>query len=82
MTDTLPTVSLIIPAYHSQDTIATSLQTFLAQDYPAIEIIIVDSSPDSATEQALEPVSGNYRYHHHPSRLLPHAARNQGVGLA
>lgn len=79
MANTTPQVSLIIPAYQSQDTIAASLRTFLAQDYPAVEIIIIDSSPDTATEAALAQFCGGYQYHHHTSRLLPHAARNQGV---
>lgn len=39
---TTPFVTLVIPAYNEQDTMAKSLKSALEQDYPNYEIIVVD----------------------------------------
>jgi glycosyltransferase involved in cell wall biosynthesis len=72
-----PEVSIVMPAYRSEETIAASLRSFLAQDHP-VEIFVVDSSPD---ERTAEIVAGfpDVRLIRPGRRLLPHAARNEGA---
>jgi glycosyltransferase involved in cell wall biosynthesis len=72
-----PEVSIVMPAYRSEKTIAASVRSFLAQDHPA-EIVVVDSSPD---ERTAEIVAGfpDVRLIRPGGRLLPHAARNEGA---
>ncbi len=44
-----PPVSVIIPAYNEEAVIVTSIQTVLASDYPALEIIVADDGSKDAT---------------------------------
>jgi glycosyltransferase involved in cell wall biosynthesis len=76
-----PRVSVILPAYRSQNTIARSLQRIEAQSWRDFEIVVVDSSPGNETADVVRSFP-NVRFHHSASRLLPHAARNLGVTLA
>ncbi|MEI8175711.1 MAG: glycosyltransferase, partial [Candidatus Omnitrophota bacterium] len=72
-----PSISIIIPAYNADRTIAQTLEACLAQDYPkdALEIIVVD---DGSTDDTKDIVA---RY---PVRYIaqknagPAAARNRG----
>ncbi len=70
-------LSIVIPAYRSEQTIARCLETFRAQDVPA-EIVVVDSSPDGRSAQLASAVPGIHVLTS-AERLLPHAARNVGV---
>jgi len=77
----MPRVSVVMPSYRSQQTIAPSLDAVLAQelDGEAFEVIVVDSSPD---EQCAEIVARDFptvRLVRSAERLLPQAARNLGA---
>jgi glycosyltransferase involved in cell wall biosynthesis len=74
--ENMPLVAVIIPAYKSDQTIAHCLETMKSQIYPAVEIIVVDSSPNSQTAQAARTQYAHIRYIRSSVRLLPHAARN------
>lgn len=76
-----PRVAVIVPGYKSTATISASLSSFMAQDYPNLEIIVVDSSPDLETTALVRQKFPSVRIEHSPRRLLPHAARNRGVEL-
>jgi glycosyltransferase involved in cell wall biosynthesis len=55
-------VSILIPAYNSQDTIAETLRSALAQNWPAKEIIVVDDgSRDRTLEIARSFAAGNVK---------------------
>lgn len=45
-----PMVSVIIPTYNDAQSIAATLESILIQDYPAFEVIIVDTSTDRTLE--------------------------------
>lgn len=77
-----PQVSVIIPAYFSQDTIAFCLQTLRAQTYRDFETIVVDSSPDARCEEIVRGGFPEVLFVRSPMRLLPHAARNRGASHA
>ncbi|HYC59358.1 MAG TPA: glycosyltransferase family A protein [Thermoanaerobaculia bacterium] len=76
-----PRVSVVIPAYRSDATIARCLRAIEAQTYRDFETIVVDSSPDEKTADVVRGFSF-VNFFRSTARLLPHAARNQGVTLA
>ena len=50
-----PEVSLIIPTTGERASLAVALRTALAQDFPRLEIIVVDDAPAGATWTQVEP---------------------------
>jgi GT2 family glycosyltransferase len=74
---TRPGLSIVIPAYRSEQTIEASLRAFLAEAGDA-EIVVVDSSPDEATADVVRRIP-EVQLLRPPQRLLPHAARNVGA---
>jgi glycosyltransferase involved in cell wall biosynthesis len=77
-----PTVSIIIPAWNSHQTVAACLDSLRAQTFRDFEVILVDSSPGAETHEIVLRDYPEVRYVPSACRLLPHAARNVGAGLA
>src|SRR6478609_7693582 len=50
-----PEVSLIIPTTGERASLAIALRTALAQDFPRLEIIVVDDAPPGANWTRVEP---------------------------
>ncbi|HEY3566515.1 MAG TPA: glycosyltransferase [Thermoanaerobaculia bacterium] len=78
---TRPAVSVVIPAYESQRTLAGCLEAISRQTFQDFETVVVDSSPGEAAESTRRIVEGftAVRFERSEQRLLPHAARNLGV---
>lgn len=79
MTDPRPAASIVIPAYHSDGTIADCLEALRAQTHRDFETIVVNSSPGDGTRAAVTGGFPEVRYVESCERLLPHAARNRGA---
>jgi glycosyltransferase involved in cell wall biosynthesis len=77
-----PTVSVVIPAYGSDQTIAACLDALRRQTVEGAEVIVVNSSPGDRTGAIVRGSYPEVRYVESPQRLLPHAARNRGADLA
>lgn len=79
-----PLVSVIVPAYNVEDYIADCLKALLAQDYPNLEIIVVDDGSTDRTGEIL------MEFARRDSRIKvlrqanagPSEARNAGIMLA
>ncbi len=86
MYDNPPLVSVIIPAYNNESRIADTLRSVIAQDYPALEIIVVnDASTDStqdAARDALEGCGREFSIIEHKNNRGVSAARNTGLDAA
>lgn len=74
-----PRVSIICPAFHSHDTIEGSLRAIEAQTFRDFEIIVVNSSPETRTEELVKSRFPSVRFIQSPVRLYPQAARNRGI---
>jgi GT2 family glycosyltransferase len=77
-----PGVSVLIPAFRSEGTIARTLSSLRDQTLKPLEVIVVDSSPVDRTEGLLRAEFPEVVYIHSPARLLPHAARNRAADLS
>jgi mycofactocin glycosyltransferase len=75
-----PPLSIVIPAYRSERTIAASLEGFAAQE-ATTEIVVVDSAPGGASAVIARSIEGVLAVASE-TRLLPHAARNVGARAA
>ena len=51
---TLPLVTIIVPAYNVERTVAAAIESLLAQDYPNFEVLSVDDGSTDATPGILD----------------------------
>jgi glycosyltransferase involved in cell wall biosynthesis len=72
----LPLVSVIVPAFNAADTLAGTLDSVLAQSYPALEILVVD---DGSSDRTPSIVS---EYSRKDSRVVLIQQENGGVASA
>jgi GT2 family glycosyltransferase len=73
---------VVVPAYHSDSTIAACLDGLTAQTLADFEVIVVNSSQEEHTGRIVADRFPRARFEQAPARLLPHAARNRGVERA
>jgi glycosyltransferase involved in cell wall biosynthesis len=71
----LQTVSVVIPAYNSRDTIQQAVATARAQTLRPMQIVVVDDASKDDTLQQLEAIAG-------PDLLVVKSAKNGGGGAA
>jgi len=75
---TYPLVSVVIPAYNAETHIAASLESIIAQDYPNLEVIVVNDASTDDTEAAAQHIlAGCGR----PFSVISHK-KNRGVAAA
>ena len=80
-----PLVSIIIPAYNIADRIASCVQSLLAQDYPYLEIIVVDDASTDGTATVIQQLSQMYANVHYvqlPVNMGPFVAKTVGTYMA
>lgn len=80
-TDTHPLVSVIMPAYNARPFIEEAIRSVLTQDYPNIELVVIDDGSSDGTPELAE------QYGHRVKVLRqrnagPAAARNRGIAEA
>src|SRR5690606_9889930 len=72
-----PLITIGICCYNSQDTAARAIASALAQDWPNIEVLVVDDgSSDSTAEVIQKAIAG-----HKNARFIPHE-KNKGFAGA
>lgn len=86
-TDSAPTISVVIPAFNACHTLTDALNSVAAQDFPALEAVVVDdASSDGTADQARRWASETCRCAIQVIRRSanggPAAARNCGIAAA
>ncbi len=74
-------ISTVIPAYDREKTISRAIDSVLAQEYPASEIIVVDDGSKDNTREIIASYGGKIHYVYQDNAGVA-AARNRGVNEA
>ncbi len=78
---TYPLITAAITSYNAAETIADAIQSAFMQDWPRLEIIIVDDCSTDHTVAVIETVIRNFNSPDRPIRLI-RLAKNGGVAHA
>lgn len=81
MGEHLPRVSVIMPAYNARQYITEAISSVLDQDYPHLELIVVDDGSSDGTPELAEGFGSRVRVVRQ-ANAGPAAARNKGVSVA
>lgn len=73
-----PMISLIIPVYNGERFIREAIENVISQNYPVLEIIIVDDGSTDQTEAIIGLLNKNIRYIKQENEG-PASARNHGL---
>jgi glycosyltransferase involved in cell wall biosynthesis len=71
-------VSIVIPAYNAGRWVARAIESALAQDWPDVEIIVVNDGSTDNTEEVCLAYGDRIRYFRQENRGVS-AARNRGI---
>jgi glycosyltransferase involved in cell wall biosynthesis len=75
-----PLISIVIPTYNRADTITRAIESVTAQDYPNLEIVLVDDGSSDNTESVIANLDApGLRIIRHAENRGANAARNTGV---
>jgi hypothetical protein len=73
-----PLISVIVPTYNGASFLREAIDSILAQDYPTLEIIVVDDGSTDGIQAAVAALPVDVRFFRQPN-LGPAAARNRGI---
>jgi glycosyltransferase involved in cell wall biosynthesis len=65
MSDELPLVSIVIPANNYADYLTEAIESVLAQDYPNVELLVLDDGSMDNTREVLEGYTGRFYWETH-----------------
>lgn len=77
-----PSISVVIPAYQAAGFITESIESVLAQDRPALEVIVVDDGSTDGTADVVRGFGDAVTLVQHPGNRGEGAARNSGLDAA
>lgn len=77
-----PIISVIIPSYNSAQWLAETVASVRAQNFPDVEIIIIDDGSTDDTHAVVSRLRGDDLIYHHKTNAGLSAARNTGISLA
>jgi glycosyltransferase involved in cell wall biosynthesis len=76
-----PLVSIVIPAYNLGHYLAATIDSILAQDYPRVELIVIDDGSKDDTREVLSRYTGRLQWESQPNAGQV-AAMNRGWAMA
>lgn len=78
-----PRVSVVIPTYNNAHYLETAIDSILAQDFAAFEILVIDdASDDDTADRVARYRDSRVRYRRNDCRLGIAGARNRGIDAA
>ncbi len=76
-----PLVTIVIPAYNGARYLRQAVDSLLRQDYPRIELVVLDDGSGDDTRAILEAYDGRFHWESHPN-MGQSATLNKGWHLA
>ena len=75
--------SVIVPTFNSEATIEKTINSILDQDYPNLEILIIDNHSTDKTKEIIDSFEDKrVSFYLINNKGLPANSRNQGIDLA
>jgi glycosyltransferase involved in cell wall biosynthesis len=81
MSEDTPLVSVVVPAYNQADYLAAAIESVLSQDYPAVELIVLNDGSTDATREVLQHYAGRFYFESH-TNIGQAATLNKGWRMA
>lgn len=78
----LPTISVVIPCYNAASMIEDTIKSVLAQDYPHVELIILDAASTDGTVDIIKRYAPHIAHWRSEPDDGPNAAYNEGIEKA
>lgn len=72
----LPLISCIVPIYNSEEYLQRCIESILAQDYPNIELILIDDGSTDSSSRICDQYAAQYK------SIIVYHKRNEGASLA
>lgn len=60
MSDDLPFVSIVIPTYNHAEYLEEAIESVLRQDYPKVELLVLDDGSTDRTSEILKKYEGRF----------------------
>jgi GT2 family glycosyltransferase len=73
-----PLISIIVPVYNGEEFIQEAIDSILLQNYPSLEIVIVNDGSTDNSESIIKSLNVNLKYIYQEN-AGPAAARNRGI---
>jgi len=82
MSPELPLVSIVVPAYNAERFLRASLDSILAQTYPATEILLMDDASTDSTPAIARSYGDRIIYYRQPRNRGQFANVSEGISRA
>lgn len=76
-----PLVTTVIPVYNGERYLREAIDSVLAQDYPELELLVIDDGSTDGSADIARSYGDRIRYHYQPNAGLS-AAQNAGIAQA
>src|SRR5882762_7034204 len=76
-----PLVSIVVPCYNQADYLEQAIKSVLSQDYPGIELIVLDDGSTDDTRAVLALYAGKFHYETH-ANIGQARTLNKGWGMS
>jgi len=78
----IPKVTIVIPTRDRPDLIPDAIESVLASEYPAIEVLVTDQSRDHRTRYVVERIASDHPNLHYFASTTVGSSTNRNIGAA